>query len=443
MWTELFVLFALILLNGFFSMAEMSVVSSRKARLRNEAEKGRKNYRLALETAESPSRFLSTIQVAITLIGILTGALGGATLAQALQAAFSKLHFLAPIANPLALGLVVIATTFVSVVFGELVPKAIALGRPEAIAARIIRPVRALSFLFAPITRMLSWSTDRVISLLGRSGEKEPSVTEDEVKILIAQGAKAGVFDDREREMVEGVLSLGDRRVTSLMIPRPEVVFLDLDEGSEAARATILANSRYGYLPAVEGDLDRVVGMLPTKEALAAIVGGSFKDPRAFLEKPVLVPESLTALKAFSAIKNGSVKTALIIDEYGGVSGLVALADLMESIVGELPLTGDAEEPGMVRREDGSWLVDGALSVEEFLAALDIGEQPDEGDYETVAGLVLDRMGSIPRAGDTCRWDGLRFEVMDMDGNRIDKLLVTQVPEEKAPIEQMEEEDRE
>ena len=217
------------------------------------------------------------------------------------------------------------------------------------------------------------------------------------------------------------------------MIPRPEVVFLDLNEGPEIARKTILDNSRYGYLPAVEGDLDRVVGMLPLKEALAAIVEGRFGDPRALLEKPILIPESLTALKAFSAIKGGSVKTALIIDEYGGVSGLLSLADLMETVVGELPLTGDAEEPEMIRRDDGSWLVDGALSVEEFLAELSIGEQPDEGDYETVAGLVLDRMGSIPRAGDTCRWDGLRFEIMDMDGNRIDKILVTQVPEENPP----------
>jgi putative hemolysin len=443
MWAELLLLIALVLVNGFFSMAEMSVISSRKARLRHEADRGKKNYKLALQTAESPSRFLSTIQVAITLISILTGALGGATLARGLQTAFEKIPFLARVANPLALGLVVIATAFISVVFGELVPKAIALGSPEAIAARVIRPVRALSFFFSPIARMLAWTTDRIVVLLGRSGKAEPPVTEDEVKILIAQGAKAGVFDDREREMVEGVLSLGDRRVTSLMIPRPEVVFLDLNEGLEAARKTILENSRYGYLPAVEGDLDRVVGMLPLKESLAAIVEGRFDDPRAFLEKPVLVPESLSALKAFSAIKGGSVKTALIIDEYGGVSGLLSLADLLETVVGELPLTGDAEEPEMIRREDGSWLVDGSLSVEEFLSELGLGEQPDEGDYETVAGLVLDRMGSIPRAGDTCRWDGFRFEVVDMDGNRIDKILVTQVPEENPPIEIVGEESEE
>ncbi len=429
MWAELLILFALILLNGFFSMAEMAVVSARKARLRNEAEKGRKAYKLALATAEAPGRFLSTIQVAISLIGILTGALGNAMIARALERALAGIPFLAPIAAPLAVALVVIVTTLVSVVCGELVPKAVALRNPEAISAGIIRPMRAISALLGPIARFLTWSTDKIVALLGLKGKEEPPVTEDEVKVLIAQGTKAGVFDAREREMVEGVLSLDDRRVTSLMVPRPEVTYIDLNDGVEAARKTVLNNTNYAYIPAVDGDLDRVVGMLPEKKALAAIIAGSFEDPNALLVKPVVIPESLTALKAFTAIKNGSVKTALIIDEYGGVSGLVTLSDLMEAVVGDLPQTGDPDDPTMIHRDDGSWLVDGSLPIDNFLDKLNLHEMPDEGDYDTVAGLVLDRMGSIPRAGDKCRWDGLRFEVMDMDGNRIDKLLVTLVPD--------------
>jgi len=443
MWAEILILFALILVNGFFSMAEMAVVSARKARLRNEAEKGRKTYKLALNAAESPGRFLSTIQVAISLIGILTGALGDAMIAQALQKALAKIAFLAPIAGPLAVALVVVLTTLVSVVCGELVPKAIALRNPEAISAAIIRPMRFISALLGPIARFLTWCTDRIVSLLGLKNKEEPPVTEDEVKVLIAQGTKAGVFDAREREMVEGVLSLDDRRVTSLMVPRPEVVFIDLSDGVEAARRIVLDNTNYAYIPAVDGDLDRVVGMLPEKKALAAIIEGHFDDPNALLVKPVVIPESLTALKAFTAIKNGSVKTALIIDEYGGVSGLVTLSDLMEAVVGDLPQTGDPDEPTMIHRDDGSWLVDGALPIDEFLDRLKLHEMPDEGDYETVAGLVLDRMGSIPRAGDKCRWDGLLFEVMDMDGNRIDKLLVVEVPDPEHQPEVEREEDEE
>jgi len=432
MVADLLILFALILVNGFFSMAEMAVVSSRKARLRHEAENGKKNYQLALDTAESPGRFLSTIQVVITLIGTLTGALGGATVALSLQGAFTKAGLGPSLAAPLALGLVVLVTTFISVIFGELVPKSLALSRPETIAAFVVRPIRALAIVFYPLVRLLSGTTEGIVSSLGLEEEDSLPVTEEEVKVLIAQGAEAGVFDDRERDMVEGVLSLGDTRVTSLMTPRPEVIHLALDSSPEEASRLILENVRYAYLPVVDGDLDHVVGMLPVKNALAAIATGSFKTPADFLLRPVFMPESATALEAISSIKDGEVRTALIIDEYGGVSGLVALADLIVAVVGDIPSTGDSEEPGMIRREDGSWLVDGSLPVNEFLAVLGVEDGESEGDYETVAGLVLDRMGSIPKAGDICTWDGCRIEVVDMDGNRIDKILVAKIGYEDA-----------
>ncbi|MDP3178761.1 MAG: hemolysin family protein, partial [Spirochaetaceae bacterium] len=385
---------------------------------------------MALETAENPSRFLSTIQVVMTLVSTLAGAFGGATVAKSIETALAGIPSLTSTAGPISVGIVVVATTFVSVVLGELVPKHLALARPEAIAAGVIGPIRWIALVFTPVARLLSAVTELIVSLFGAKGQRDPGVTEEEVRVLIAQGAEEGVFEDREREMVEGVLSLGDRRVTSLMIPRTEVVSLDLGDGLEAARNMLLENSRYAYLPAVDGDLDRVVGMIPVKETLAAIATGDFTDPRDFLVPPVLVPESLSALKALTALKAGRSKTALIVDEYGGVAGLVSLSDLLESVVGDLPLSGDDGEPEITRREDGSYLVDGSLSIDRFIQELSLDPTQIEGDYDTVAGLVLDRMGTIPRAGDTCRWDGCVLEVVDMDGNRIDKVLVTLQPED-------------
>jgi len=435
MLTQIILMLVLVLVNGFFALAEMAVISSRKARLRHEAEQGRKAFALVLATAENPSHFLSTIQIVITLVGTLTGAVGGATVARGLEGVLAKVPALERFAEPLSLGIVVVLTTFVSVVLGELVPKNLALSRPEAIAAVVIRPLRGFALAFSPLARFLSAVTDLIVGLFGVAAHSEPAVTEDEVKVLIAQGAEAGVFEAREREMVEGVLSLGDRRVTSLMTPRTEVVFVDLEDSLDAARSITLENARYAYLPVVEGDLDRVVGLLPVKDALAAIVRGQFKDLRAFLHKPVLIPESMTALKAFAAIKESGVKTALILDEYGGVTGLVSLTDIMESVVGDLPLTGDEDEPEMIQRSDGSWLADGALPIEAFLDVLDLGGLPDEGEYETLAGLILNVMGIIPRPGDRCSWNGCAIEIVDMDGNRIDKVIISRndPPSETSP----------
>jgi putative hemolysin len=422
---ELLVILGLILLNGFFSLSEMAIISARKARLRHEAQQGKTNYRLALETAERPSRFLSTIQVVITLVGTSAGAFGGATVARSLESLLEGIPLIAPSAGPLSVGVVVVCTTFVSVILGELVPKTLALARPESIAAAVIRPLRVIAFIFSPLARLLSWTTDLIVSLFGARSKPGPQVTEEEIRVLIAQGAESGIFEAREREMVEGVLSMSDRRVTSLMTPRTDVVSIDIGDGLAAAGAALLENARYGFLPVVEGDLDHVIGMLPVKESLAALASGRFDAVQRFLRKPVLIPESFTALKAFSALKGGEVKTALILDEYGGVAGLVALADLMESAVGDIPFTGDGDEPEIVRREDGTYLVDGSLPVDRFIAELALDEDLMAGDFETVAGLVLDKMGYIPRAGERCRWDGCLLEIVDMDGNRIDKVLVT------------------
>lgn len=425
MAAEILILLALILLNGFFSLSEMAVVSSRKARLRHEADRGSKKYRLALETAEKPSRFLSTIQVVITLIGTLTGAFGGVTIARGLEDLIAALPFVGRYAQPIAVGIVVIITTFISVVLGELVPKNLALSRPEPIAAAIIGPVRALAVIFAPLSRFLSVTTDLLVSLFGGKKRQEPAVTEEEVRVLIALGAESGVFEPSEREMVEGVLSLDDRRITTLMTPRTEVIYIDVNDGLEAARNTILENSCYGYIPAVEEDLDHVVGMFAVKECLAAIAKNLFNNLKDFLVPAVFVPESVSPLKVFSALREGRTKSALILDEYGGVSGLVSLSDLVETIVGAIAATGNEDEPTLVKRADGSWLVDGALGLERFAEELGIDQIPGEGGYDTVAGLVLDRMGAIPKTGDKCMWGDYILEVIDMDGNRIDKIIIS------------------
>jgi putative hemolysin len=424
---ELLILLGLILLNGFFSLAEMAIVSSRKARLRHEADQGIKKYQVALETAENPSRFLSTIQVVITLISILSGAFGGATIAKGLEEALQKLPLFASAAGPISVALVVVLTTFVSVVLGELVPKSIALSRPEYIAASVIGPVKAFAVVFAPLARLLSATTELIVSMIGLQGSDQPPVTEEEVRVLIAQGTETGVFKPREREMVEGVLSLDDRRITSLMTPRTELVFVDLRDGASAARRLVIENARYGYLPVIDGDIDKVVGLLPVKDCLAAIAAKRFDDIQAFARDCVFLPESISALKAFAALKTGGVRSALILDEYGGVSGLITLSDLVETIVGDIPGSNDEDEPEIKIRADGSYLVDGALKLERFTQELGIDLGPP-GDFDTVAGLVLDRMGAIPRAGDKCDWQDCVLEVLDMDGNRIDKILVTRTP---------------
>ncbi|MFA5852114.1 MAG: hemolysin family protein, partial [Spirochaetales bacterium] len=347
MIVELILILALILLNGFFSLSEMAIVSSRKARLRHEADQGKENYKLALHAAEQPSRYLSAIQVAITLIGILTGAVGGATISHSLALWLSGFPALARIANPLAVGIVVVVTTLVSVILGELVPKSLALSRPESIAAAIIRPLRFLSALFSPLVRFLSGTTSRIVKALGFARAPGPDVTEDEVKVLIAQGAETGIFENSEKEMVEGVLNLDDRRVTSFMTPRTDVVALDIEDGKTATKEELVAHADFACLPVIEGDLDKIVGMLGVREALAALVRDGSFDIRAHLVAPVLIPETISALKALSLLKDSDARTGLIVDEYGGVSGLVTMSDLMESVVAGLARNDSDEVPGL------------------------------------------------------------------------------------------------
>ena len=422
--TEFLVLLLLILLNGFFSLSEMALVSSRKARLKSEADKGKSAYQLAFKTRESPSRYLSTIQVAITLIGILTGTVSGTTISQRLAAWLATFPALEKYAASISIAVVVLAITFLSVIIGELVPKSIALHNPEQIAAFTIRPMHFLSVLFFPVVRLLSAATDGLVRLMGFHRAAESAITPEEVKILVEQGEESGVFETAEREMVEGVLNLDDRRVTMFMTPRTDVVALDTADSREAHVRAIIENAEFGYLPVVEGDLDHAIGMLEVKRALTRLAQGRFAGIRECMQSAVMIPESFSGLQALGILKNAKKSAGLIVDEYGGVSGLVTIGDLLE-VVANLSEIEQQEEPQIFKRSDGSYLVDGSMPIDEFAEALELNvEQFSREDYDTVAGFVLHRTGTIPKAGDTIEWPPLSIEVVDMDGKRIDKVLV-------------------
>ncbi|MBN2875882.1 MAG: HlyC/CorC family transporter, partial [Spirochaetales bacterium] len=389
---------------------------------------GHKGAQMALETAQKPSRFLSTVQIVITLVGTIAGAFGGATVATELELIFSRAGMAPELAGSLSFSLVVIITTFLSVVFGELVPKSIALSRPESIAAFVSYPMRFFSILFLPIVKILSSATDLTLMLLGTRHGDDPLVTEEEVKVLIAQGTEMGIFDERERKMFEGVLYLGDRKVTTFMTPRTEIVYIDKEDASDAQLQSLIDAANYGHLPLVDGDLDHVLGVIRVKPVLAAVARGEFTGITPFIDQPLFVPETLGALDLFSRFKEVGCRIAIIVDEYGGGAGLVTFSDLAEAILGEASAVGEQEEPDVVRREDGSYLIDGSLSIDSFCEQLGINRDDLGGEFETVAGFVLDRMGSIPRTGESFEWQRWRVEIVDMDGNRIDKLLVTPPP---------------
>ncbi|HNP93068.1 MAG TPA: hemolysin family protein [Rectinema sp.] len=424
MISEILVLLALIFINGFFSLSETALVSSRKARLKAEADKGKSTYKLALNTRESPSRYLSTIQVAITLIGILTGTISGTTFSQLLAQWLSGWSFVGRYAESVAVAIVVLTITFLSVVIGELVPKSIALRNPEYIAALTIKPMHALSVVFYPVVRFLSSLTDSLTKLFRFSHGAEPAITPEEVRILLEQGEKSGVFETAEREMMEEVLNLDDRRVTMFMTPRTEVVTLNIKDSRDSQIRAIIKNSEYAYLPVVDGDLDHTIGMVAVKRALTCMAEGCFLSLETCMEPAVMIPESLSGLQALAILRDAKRSAGLIVDEFGGISGIVTIADLLEAIA-NLSEVETEEASQIIKRSDGSYLVDGSMPIDEFAESIGINlDVISNEDYDTVAGFILHCGGSIPKAGDIIEWPPLKMEIVDMDGKRIDKVLV-------------------
>ena len=423
---QIAVIVVLALLNGLLAMSETAMVSSRKARLKERAEAGDRGARAALRLAESPNRFLSTVQIGISLVGVLAGAFGGATLAQPLADALRAVPALAPYAGPVAFGTVVVAITYLSLIIGELVPKRLALSGAEAVASRVAGPMRLLSAITAPAVWFLSVSTEGVLRLLGAHRTGAPPVSEQEVEILMEEGAQAGVFEEEERDLVRRALRLDDRPVRELMTPRPNVVWLDADDPPEE----ILRRARdagHSFFPVARGDLDDLLGIASVKEDWARQASGKNADLLDSLQRSPLVPEGAPATSALEAFKRSGLPVSLVIDERGHIEGLVTLTDVLEALIGEVPDEDEPAEAAIVRREDGSLMVDGLLGANELREHLGLGRLPreEEADYYTVGGMVMDSLGRVPATGDRFDWEGYTFEVLDMDGRRVDKVLIT------------------
>jgi putative hemolysin len=420
---ELLIILLITLLNGVLAMTEAAFISARKSRLQQMADDGDSRARTTLDLMQDPNRFLSTTQIGITLIGILAGAFGGATIADQLARQIAQVAFLQPYAQPAALVLVALFTAYLSLVIGELVPKRIALNNPERTAAALVPAMRGLAALTAPVVRLLSFSTNVMLQLIGARPPNEPPISNAEIQALMQQGIEAGVFEAGEQEMVAGVLELDERRVDMMMTPRTEIEWLDADDPLEANLRKLIA-SDHSRFPVAHGSLDRVLGVVRAKDLLTRSLNGQPFDLKACLTKPLFIPESVTVAHALGLFKETSQHFALVIGEYGGVEGLVTLNDLIEEIV------GDIEDPAAVQREDGSWLLDGLMTVDDLKDLLDVKELPneDEGHYQTLGGFVMAQLGRIPAAADHFACAGYRFEVMDMDGKRVDKVLVTLLP---------------
>ncbi len=420
---ELVIVILLIILNGFFAMSELAVVSIRKARLQPLADEGHRGARAALTLSAEPGRFLSTVQIGITLIGIFAGAYSGATLAQGLGDWLRRFPAVAEFANGLALGLVVAGISYLSLIIGELAPKHLALRNPERIAAAVARPMMMLAWLASPLVWLLDASTRLVLRLLGSASASASQITDEEIKTLLAEATKAGVVAQAEQAMITGVMRLADRPVRMIMTPRPDIIWLDLDN-DPTENLQLLRESRYSRFPVGRGDIDEAFGVIQTKDLLVASLEGKGLDLEGVLREPVIVPDTVGALKVLELLKQSALKMALVVDEYGNLKGLVTATDILESIVGEMAREDDKTAPEITQREDGSWLVDGSLPVDELKELLGLRGLPHEKDFHTVAGLLLNHFTEIPKAGDHFDLAGYRFEVMDMDGFRIDKILI-------------------
>lgn len=430
---EILIVFLLILANGVFVMSEMAIVSARKARLQQLANQGDRKARTALELANAPNMFLPTVQIGITLLAILSGAFGESTFSKRVLPVLKGIPALEKYSETIATIIAVLLITYLTLIVGELVPKRLALNNPEPIASVVAFPMRMLARITSPVVNFLGYSTDLVVKLMGIKPSSEPQVTEEEIKVLIEQGTEAGTFEEAEQDMFERVLRLGDRPVSALMTPRPEIVWLDLEDSAEANRLKMI-NSAHSRLLVCQGELDNVLGVVQVTDLLSRALSGERLDLTALLRRPLFVPESTRGLKVLESFKQSSTHIVLVVDEYGVIQGLVTVNDILIELVGDIPSIYEPEEPMAVQRDDGSWLLDGMLPVEDFFELFDmekIGEE-QERNYNTMGGFVITQLGRIPSAADHFEWNRLRFEVMDMDGNRVDKVMVSRLVDDSV-----------
>ncbi|MEQ1609514.1 MAG: hemolysin family protein [Hyphomonadaceae bacterium] len=421
---ELLILVLLILLNGVFALSEMAIVSSRKPRLKAMADRGNPGAKIALRLLEDPSKLLSTVQIGITAIGVIAGAYGATSLADDMTPWVASLHpALAPHAPAIAFGVVIVLTTFLSLVLGELIPKRLALASPEFLASAMAPMMAFIEVAASPVVWLLRTVTEGVVRLLGLDRTRQEDVTEEELQSLIVEGEKAGVIEEEERDMIQSVMRLGDRSVKTIMTPRTEMIWLDPDTPREEMLKEI-SDSGHSRFPVAQGDADHLVGVVQTKELFAHLARTGSIDLKAVMHPPVFIPETMPVLKMLEAMRGNPVRMVIVSDEYGAVLGLVTAADLLESIAGDAALSEDEGLSPPVKRDDGSWLVDGMTPVDEFEELVGVRGLDDDEGYSTVAGLVMHLLRTVPNEGDKAERLPLQFEVIDMDGRRIDKVLV-------------------
>ena len=426
---ELGFLFFLLLANGIFALAEIALVSSRRAKLEMRAATGDAGARKALALQESPGQFLSTVQVGITLVGIVAGAASGARLAKWIEPFMSTVPWLGKWSAGVSFALVVTLITFLSTLIGELVPKRLAIQAPERWASLLSRPMSGLSWLCSPLVRFLDWASGWLVRLLGVKPGGEQAVSEEEVRALIVQGHHAGALKGHEREMLEGVLELDDLSAADIMTPKTQIVWLDLDD-PEDVNWTKIAESGHSHFPVHRGVRDNVLGVVAVKSLWKEVAAGGQPRIASLVQPPVFVPESMPAARIIEEFRKTRRHLALVVDEFGGIHGLVTLNDMMEAIVGALPEQDQKDDPTARRGENGEWMVDGMMEIEEAAAAVGfpLPETFDEDSYRTVAGFVLHVLGRVPAEGESFPWQGFRFEVIDMDKQRVDKVRVTMPP---------------
>lgn len=421
--SEILVIFLLIIINGVLAMSEAALLASRKAKLQQLANEGDKTAASTLELLKNPNIFLSTIQIGITLIGVLAGAVGGATIAEALAVSFHNLPYIGLYSDTIGIGIVVIVITVLTIWLGELVPKRLGINSPERIAKIVVGPMIFISTLFSPLVKLMSWATELVLTMFGVKPTNEPMITEEELQVLIDQGTQAGIFEEAEQDMVEGIFSLGDTRVYSVMTPRTEIVWLDVNDSMEEILEKI-GNSPYSRFPIRQDSLETILGIVKSRDLLVTTLSKKEINLKELAKPAYFIPETMLASRALEVLKKNNTEMLLVVDEFGGVQGLLTINDILEEIVGVM----EGDEPQATQRQDGSWLLDGMLEVDEFKEIFDLNELPHEDEYETLSGFVMTSLGRLPQTADHFEWSNLRFEVMDMDGRRVDKVLVTSKP---------------
>jgi putative hemolysin len=438
---EILIILLLVLANGFFAMSEIAIISARKSHLQQLAKSGNSKARAALDLATNPDRFLATVQIGITLIGIFAGAFSGATIAEKIGSYLGTFPFLAPYSKTIGVGIVVVSLTYLSLVIGELVPKRLALGNAERIAPSVSPVMRTLSTIASPIVHLLSVSTNLVIKLMGVKSLPRPTTTPEEIRVLVQIGRESGIFEESEQDMIEGVLRLDERPVGGFITPRKQIVWFDLNDTPKDILQK-LEKSRHSRYPVMHGSLDTVLGIVRAKDILAQCLASRPLDLKAVLRPPLFFPETMSSLKALELFKQKGTHIALVIDEYGGIEGIVTHNDILEAIVGYIPSAGEPVQPQATRRDDGSWLVDGLLHIDELKEIFELDKMPEGAYsvYHTVGGFVISQLRTIPSPGQSFRWENLRFEVLDMDGRRVDKVLVTPIQEASGQEERPDQE---